>query len=142
MKGSMAIHDLVIRPISIIDETGTIRWPVLRFSDHLLRRFGQVELVRLLPGTEMEKSVRWIADEVWTLIEGEVEVNMLDMRTDSPSFNSEDHLSFGQPTTVFVPFGVAIRLRTTDQPATLLRIATHEDGELQDDLEPIEESRS
>jgi hypothetical protein len=139
MKNKRPIHDLVIRPISIIDETETIRLPVLRFSDHLLRRFGQAEVIRLPPQSEREKRVRWVADEVWTLIEGEVRFNFHDMRSSSPTLDSQDQITFTQPTSVLVPFGVAVHLQTTDRPAALLRIATHEDDELQGDLELIGE---
>jgi hypothetical protein len=140
MKHKIPIHDLVIRPISTTDETETLRLPVLRFSDHLLRRFGQVEMIRLQPQSELEKRVRWIADEVWTLVEGEIEFNFHDLRSESPSSDSQGQITLTQPTLVLVPFGVAVHLRTDDQPAALLRIASHEDDELQGDLELIEEA--
>jgi len=128
-SGVFNIHDLYARPVSSIStELGEV-WHLLRFEDHLLRRFGLAELVRALPGASPRLRARPAADEIWILIEGTAEFVWRDTRSGSPTQGREDRLEYTEPTLVLVPFGVAFGFRTRKGPATLLRIATHTEGE-------------
>lgn len=122
------IHDLYIKPILLIEEPGSTRWPTLCDSDHILRRFGLAEVVRVQPEAPPKVHVREIADEVWALIEGQVEFYWHDLRKNSPTFDSKHRLICELPTLVLVPFGVAFGCRALGGAATLLRLATHADG--------------
>lgn len=129
MPETYPIHDLYIRMFSPVTEPNIIRWPALSDHDHLLRRFGQAEVVRVLPGHKSMLRVREVADEVWILIEGEIEFIWHDRRRDSPSYDQVHRLKGIQPTLMLVPYGVAFGYRALNGPATLLRLATHADGE-------------
>ena len=103
------IHDLYIKNIPPIEETGAIRWPTLRDSDHILRRFGFAEVVRAHGPSKLH--IREVADEVWTLYEGRVEFHWHDLRQNSPTYDNQYHLICDRPTLVLVPFGVAFGYR-------------------------------
>ena len=131
-SGVFNIHDLYARPVSSIStELGEV-WPLLRFEDHLLRRFGLAELVRAFPGASPRLRARPAADEIWILIEGTAEFVWRDTRSGSPTQGREDRLEYTEPTLVLVPFGVAFGFRAKKGPATLLRIATHTEDEEED----------
>ena len=131
-SGAFNIHDLYARPVSSISTERGKSWPLLRFEDHLLRRFGLAELVRALPGASPRLRARPVADEIWILIEGTAEFVWRDSRSDSPTQGREDRVEYAEPTLVLVPFGVAFGFRATKGPATLIRIATHAEGEDED----------
>lgn len=122
------IHDLYIKTILPVEESGVIRWPTLRYSDHLLRRFGFAEVVRARSELPLTLHVRVVADEVWALIEGQVEFHWHDLRKNSPTYDNQHRLICTRPTSMLVPFGVAFGYRVLDGQATLLRLATHVDG--------------
>lgn len=129
------IHDLFIRRISTIEEPNATRWLALRDTDHLLRRFGQAEVIHALPGPKTLLRLRKVADEVWALIEGQVEFVWHDLRQDSPTFDRWHCLTCDKPTLVLVPFGVAFGYRALADSASLLRLSTHPDGEHDGDQE-------
>jgi dTDP-4-dehydrorhamnose 3,5-epimerase-like enzyme len=129
------IHDLHIQSFEAVTESNAIRWPALLDSDHLLRRFGLAEVVRALPGQKSLLRLREVADEVWALIDGHVEFVWHDRRRDSPTIHNWHHLVCDQPTLVLAPFGVAFGYRAFNNPATLLRLATHADGVHDNDQE-------
>jgi dTDP-4-dehydrorhamnose 3,5-epimerase-like enzyme len=131
-SGVFNIHDLYARPISSFSTELGESWPLLRFEDHLLGRFGLAELVRALPGASAGLRARSAADEIWILIEGTAEIVWRDTRSGSPTQGREDRLEYSEPTLVLVPFGVAFGFRARNGPATLLRIATHAEGEDED----------
>jgi dTDP-4-dehydrorhamnose 3,5-epimerase-like enzyme len=135
------IHDLFIQSIPAEQDGNLTRWLAIRDRDHLLRRFGMAEVVRVEPNTRSTLRIRSVADEVWILIEGKVNFFWLDQREGSPTLNHQHHLIPDQPTLVLVPFGVAFGYSTMDAPALLLRIATHADGEHEGDYEIAWESK-
>jgi hypothetical protein len=101
---------------------------VIKESDHLLRRFGQVDIVNLAPESKLE-ICRDEADEIWALVSGKVLLLMEDQRKDSPSFGRLVELEISQdaPKAVLVPFGVTCKVSST-RGAILLRTGTHQDG--------------
>lgn len=109
---------------------------VLKEDDHLLRRFGQIDLVNLTPGGNIEVW-REKADEIWILFSGEAKIVMEDLRDESPSLNDIVELTLDQdhPKAVLVPFGVKFKLYSSDG-AMLLRVGTHQDNSLMTDQTP------
>lgn len=129
MPSGFAIHDLYARPLTRrLSEAGEA-WRLLGFDDHLLRRFGLLELVRVMPHTALELRARPVADELWILIEGGVEFIWHDVRSASPTEGQRDRMMCTDPTLVLVPFGVAFGCRAVGGQATLIRLATHEETE-------------
>lgn len=128
MTDTRPIHDLHIAPLMVERLPHARRMVGLRDDDHLLRRFGQAEIISLRPGEVLELKVREVADEVWALFEGRVEFVWEDLRQGSPTLGCGHRMTTGQPTRVLVPFGVRFTVLALDGPATLLRIATHADS--------------
>lgn len=123
------IHDVFVKSIERVESDGTVRWPIIRYQDHLLRRFGQADVVRALPGEIGRLRLRQVADEVWALIDGRVEFVWVDLREGSPTRGERDRLRCMEPTLVLAPFGVAFGYQALEAPALLLRLATHADGQ-------------
>ena len=105
------------------------RWIIAAESDHVLRRFGQIELRRLAQGEETEYLIREKADELWSVLDGKVEFALVDMRSVSPSFGIEDRIILDENVrrTLLIPFGVAYRL-CGRKGVVLMRVTTHEDN--------------
>lgn len=132
MSAGFAIHDLYARSLARrAGEQGDV-WGLLRFEDHLLRRFGLLELVRAIPDASPGLRARPIADEIWILVEGSVEFAWHDLRPGSPTEGRPDRLACSEPTLVLVPFGVAFGFRAVGGQATLIRLATHEETPTED----------
>ena len=130
MENNLSIHDLVIRPLEPRpDPGGGLILPVLRFSDHLLRRFGGAEVLRLRLDHKVQLRVREAADEIWALLDGKAEFIWHDLRPDSPSRDHWQRISLEEPTLALVPFGVAFAVRPQSDPCWLLRLMTHEPGD-------------
>jgi len=129
------IHDLFIRELTSEETDGLTKFHVLRADDHLLRRFGQVQVFRKSPGRSETLCLREVADEVWALIEGKVEFAWHDLRQGSPSQDHWHHLRAEKPTLVLAPFGVAFGCRALEDPALLIRLSTHVEGEHSGDRE-------
>jgi hypothetical protein len=125
----VAVHDVLVTPLST---GGPGALSILSFEDHLLRRFGSVQLVRLEPG-ETFRGLRASADEVWALIEGGAEFHLEDTRPISPTLGVLQLVITEGPTRLLVPFGVRLQVRPRPR-AVLLRIMTHTERE--DPLEP------
>jgi len=123
------IHDLFICELTAEETDGSTKCHVLSDEDHLLRRFGQVQVIRKSPGRSETLCLREVADEVWALIEGQVEFAWHDLRQDSPSQGHWHHLHTETPTLVLAPFGVAFGCRALEDPAFLIRLSTHAEGE-------------
>ena len=128
MSETLPIHDLLIRRISSKQDALATRWVAIQDGDHLLRRFGLAEVVRAEPDRQPFLQLRSSADEVWTLIEGQVEFRWLDLRAGSPTQDQEHRFICDNPTLVLAPFGVAFGVRPLEGSALLLRLATHADG--------------
>jgi dTDP-4-dehydrorhamnose 3,5-epimerase len=127
MQQDPPIHDLIVRPIAVVEEPHAQRWIALRETDHILRRFGQAEVLRISPSAFSTLHLRRRADEVWMLIDGRVEFLWRDMREDSPTFGRTHQITCHEPTQVLVPFGVAFGTRAIDGPSLLIRVSTHAD---------------
>lgn len=102
---------------------------LLRDSDHLLRRFGQIEVRELKVGEISQFILRKAADEILSVTQGEVSLLLIDKRLDSPSENQTMKLSLSedQLQAILIPFGVAYGY-TAKKSAQLIRITTHVDG--------------
>jgi hypothetical protein len=136
------IHDLHIQSIPIERDAALTRWQALRDRDHLLRRFGAAEVLRVEPNTRSRLRIREVADEVWIFLEGKVNFFWHDRREGSPTRDSQYHFIPEEPTLVLVPFGVAFGYTTMNELSLLLRLATHADGEHEGDYEVSWESVS
>lgn len=124
------IHDLVaLRLPAGPFGRGAERRTALSYSDHLLRRFGQADVVHLERGGRLERKEEETADEAWALIEGEATFEWEDRRPSSPTAGGTATFAAHEPTTVLVPFGVAFRATAGDAPVILLRLSTHGDDE-------------
>ncbi len=126
---SYPIHDLYIRPLDMMQDPEGSRLEVLRRSDHLLRRFGLAEVVFVETGQVRPATLREVADEVWALVEGNVQFSWRDQRSSSPTRGATYELNCNRPTLVLAPFGVEFEVRAIDGPAQLLRLSTHESDE-------------
>jgi hypothetical protein len=125
------IHDLVLLKLTGEDLTqGVGRVVALQLQDHLLRRFGQADLVRLSHGSELSRSPLEAADEVWVLVDGSVSLTWKDERTSSPTSGASATMAATEPVAVLVPFGVSFRIHA-GTASILLRLATHSDVEIQ-----------
>jgi hypothetical protein len=132
MSDGFSIHDLYSRRLAPRTGRKGEYWPLLRFEDHLLRRFGLAELIRPDPDAPSELRARPVADEIWILIEGQAGFTWHDLRPGSPTVGRTDRLSCSEPTLVLVPFGVAFGYRPINGRATLLRLATHAETQGED----------
>jgi dTDP-4-dehydrorhamnose 3,5-epimerase-like enzyme len=131
-----AIPDLYIRTLSSASLPGVRRMLALRESDHVLRRFGEAEVLRLDPGASPGIVLHLVADEVWALLEGSIEAFWQDRRPRSPSRGARVRDRFLSPVLMLAPFGVAFGVRALDEGAMLARFATHmqDDPECREDL--------
>jgi dTDP-4-dehydrorhamnose 3,5-epimerase-like enzyme len=136
------IPDLLIEQLQIEIEGTHEFLRLLSFDDHMLRRFGQLDLIRKEPGNLDDLYLRVVADEVWFMVEGAVRCICRDMRPGSPSQDQEVAFELSTPTRVLVPFGVAFGWQAIGSSALMLRCSTHQDGDHQEDRAiPIEVSK-
>lgn len=119
-----AIHDVVLTPLGSTPDGSRA---ILAFEDHLLRRFGSVELIRLGAG-EAFRVLREMADEIWALLDGAADFELTDTRPASPTSGEAQSFHVDSPTRILVPFGVRLRVRP-DPTASLLRIMSHSERE-------------
>jgi dTDP-4-dehydrorhamnose 3,5-epimerase-like enzyme len=120
----------VIPDVYVLDlERKGERLVILHEGHHLLRRFGQVELVYMKEGEGTPFTLRQVADEIWSMIAGGVQLTLVDKRQGSPSETQSMRLELSgtRPKAVLIPFGVAYRI-TAAQDSQLIRITTHLDG--------------
>ena len=130
MQTTLSIPDVSVFRLQE-SERGVI---VLRDEDHLLRRFGQFEIVNIKGDEHGGYQLRAVADEIWAILEGEAKVELVDLREGSPSFASilELELHSEEKQGVLVPFDVASRFRA-ESSAKLAKVSTHMDGEHPED---------
>ena len=126
-KGA-AIHDGLVAPLASSPRSGGEAVPILAFDDHLLRRFGSTELLRLRNKSEFDVR-REVADEVWVLLEGAADFHLKDGRQDSPTRGVRQTHHLATPTRLLLPFGVHLRVVARSSLALLLRIMTHGEAE-------------
>jgi hypothetical protein len=105
------------------------RLPLLRNSDHLLRRFGQLDLLELAAGQRLDLPVRGEADCFLFPVSGTVEAALMDLRPSSPSHGARAAvaLNVDEPKGLLVPFGVACSLQAASQ-AVLIQLSTHSEA--------------
>ncbi len=128
MDNDSAIYGCFTKKISSADSSLGTTHMLLRESDHLLLRFGELMLIQKDPSAERMMNLREAADEIWFLIDGGVEFIWHDLRQDSPTFDQVHKLICDEPTLVLAPFGVAFGCHALENPASLIRIATYEEG--------------
>lgn len=104
-------------------------------NDHILRRFGQIDLVQLTDGEAIAVHRKRGADEVWVLVQGLAELVLVDRREESPSFQTSKQINLQgvDPQAVLIPFGVAAELRPRSN-GLLLRVSSHAETEFEEDL--------
>jgi hypothetical protein len=117
------IHDVLIRPLAIYSEGTLTVTPLLTEEDHLLHRVGRVDSVEVDSDHVPRLEVRSVADEVWMLIGGRLELRWLDLRDHSPTRGQLMKHIAESPTLVLVPFGVAFGFGG-ESGAHLIRFST------------------
>jgi dTDP-4-dehydrorhamnose 3,5-epimerase len=128
MNNDSAIYGYFIKKISSAESSLGTTLMLLRETDHLLLRFGEMMLIRKDPSAECMMILREAADEIWFLVDGSVEFIWHDLRQDSPTFDQVHKLMCDEPTLVLAPFGVAFGCHALENPASLIRIATYDEG--------------
>lgn len=139
MENERPIPDLFIKPLEAHHEPGGSILPVVHFSDHILRRFGAAQVLRLSPDFKVEMRMREVADEAWALLEGSATFVWHDLRPESPSLDAWLRLRLDRPTLALVPFGVAFAPVPESDPCWLLRLMTHEESSPGDRTMPLED---
>jgi hypothetical protein len=123
----LPIHDLFVRDLQAESVSSGERLHLVGYSDHLLRRFGEAELLRLEADRQRPPALRQAADELWALIRGSVEFELVDRREGSPSVGQTYQIRQSEPAVVLVPFGVEFVIRAVGGSAELIRFTTHEE---------------
>lgn len=119
------IHDLLLFPIEAADDQLTL----LSNQQHLLRRFGALQLLSLAAGQAHSLGLRGEADRFLFALDGQVDVQLHDQRPHSPSHGVTQSLTLAasQPQGLLLPFGVSASLQAA-QPARLLLLSTHSEA--------------
>lgn len=109
------------------------RWTLLRENDHLLRRFGQLDLLDLTAAQETDFELRAEADRFLFAINGRAEARLLDLRIGSPSLGARVTvvLDTEDPQGLLLPFGVACGLYAPID-ARLIILSTHSEIHVED----------
>jgi dTDP-4-dehydrorhamnose 3,5-epimerase len=105
------------------------RMILVKDEDHLLRRFGQVEVRQVSQSDSADFTLRAVADEIWVLVEGSAEIALVDRRAKSPTEDQALKLRLGgeESQGVLIPSGVAYAVYANDA-AQFVRLCTHADG--------------
>jgi hypothetical protein len=129
MPSEYAIADMHVFPLQ--RQQGQLT--LLRNSDHLLRRFGQLDVIDIKNGEQTDYTVRAEADRFLFIIDGAAELSLFDMRAQSPSNGTRVALSLtsDEPKGVLVPFGVAYMLYATAD-TRLISLSTHSESHTHD----------
>lgn len=104
------------------------RLVLLNEANHLLRRFGQLDLLSLEPATPLTTYRKQGADEIWALVRGEAELILTDLRDESPTFQRMMQLQLTGKWIegILIPFGVQASLAPA-MHGLLVRVTTHGD---------------
>lgn len=102
---------------------------LLSETQHLLRRFGSIELMQIDKSAEEGYRVRGEADEILIPLKGAATLEALDLREGSPTQSNSMQIDLSQEkgSAALVPFGVAYRI-SVESPADILRVASHSEG--------------
>jgi hypothetical protein len=128
-EAAYPIHDMLLRPLPVREGPWGRHWPLPDWDGPWLRRYGEAEVIRIGPGGALPDRLRRVADEVWALLEGEIELTAVDLRPDSPTHDAELRLDLTEPTLILIPFGVGLRVRSVGRGAWVSRMATHTEVE-------------
>lgn len=128
-EAPLPIHDMLLRPLPAQAGPPGTHWPLPSWDEPWLRRYGEAEVIRLGPDEPAFERMRRVADEVWALLEGEIDVMAEDRRPDSPTHHVQARFHFTEPTLVLIPFGVRLQLKATGPSTWLVRMATHSEAE-------------
>jgi dTDP-4-dehydrorhamnose 3,5-epimerase len=82
---------------------------ILRDEDNLMERFGQTSHSVTLPGSIKAFHYHNLQDDLWYILSGQARVVLVDMRKQSPTFESMKELVMGphDPKLLLIPKGVA-----------------------------------
>ncbi|MEX1071774.1 MAG: hypothetical protein WEC37_04025 [Anaerolineales bacterium] len=129
MPNQPAISDMHVFPLTVAGGT----WTLLRDNDHLLRRFGQLDLLDMTTGQETDFELRAEADRFLFAINGRAEARLLDLRPGSPSLGTRITvvLDTEDPQGLLLPFGVACALYATTD-FRLIILSTHSETHAED----------
>lgn len=129
MPSEYVIADMLVFPL----QREQCQLTLLRNSDHLLRRFGQLDVINIKTGEQTDYTVRAEADRFLFLIDGAAELSLFDMRVQSPSNGKRVALSLTaeKPKGVLVPFGVAYMLYASADTRLIL-LSTHSESHIHD----------
>ncbi len=99
---------------------------ILSENDHLLRRFGKLEVVNFSANTGSQFHLMKNADQIMALIEGNLTLELIDLRKISPSFGSKMliKMSDSKARGILVPFGVASSI-SSEQNGKVIWLSTH-----------------
>ena len=124
MSNQEAISGLVIFQV----EQNKNRQILIGDYHHMLRRFGQLELLNINQEQENDFRQRLVADEIIFIDQGLLSIQFVDFRSNSPSFGLEKTLKLIENSmeAILVPFGLAYSLSSKDG-AKIIRLATHND---------------
>jgi redox-sensitive bicupin YhaK (pirin superfamily) len=118
------------------------RLELLREAQHLLRRFGQLEILDLPAGAQTEFELRAEADRFIYAISGRCRVQLIDLRESSPTrgAHASELLDAAEPRGLLAPFGVACSLYA-QQDTRLILLSTHSEPHPGDRLATPDELR-
>jgi hypothetical protein len=136
MSANYPIADMHVFPLRL--DAG--RLVLLREADHLLRRFGQLELLDLAAGAQTEFQLRAEADRFFFVIAGRAALHLLDLRAGSPSHGAQVTVPLDgkKPQGVLVPFGVACGANA-ELDSRLIVLSTHSETHPDDRLATADE---
>jgi hypothetical protein len=131
MPNNPAISDMHVFPLEHKDG----RLTLLRNDQHLLRRFGQLDLLDLAPKQSSQLPLRAEADQFVFPITGKLDLTLVDTRASSPTKGAQVKvvLDAEDPQGVLIPFGVAATLSASNQ-ARLVLLSTHSETHAHDRL--------
>lgn len=110
-----------------LDQIGN-RQILLRESDQLLRRFGQLEIITISNESKAAYRRRSSADEFIYTLMGQLSFHLIDIRQGSPTRGAEldVDLKEGLTQALLIPFGVAYSIAANGE-AKLIRLSTERD---------------
>jgi hypothetical protein len=129
MPTEYSIADMHVFPLK--RQAGRVS--LVKDNDHLLRRFGALELIDLASGEQTEFTSRAEADRFLFPVSGEFMVNLVDLRESSPSKGkrTEIRVKSDEPQGILIPWGVACSLSTSNA-SRLIILSTHSDQHPED----------
>ncbi len=108
---------------------------ILSEEDHLLRRFGKLEIVDISPTAAPLFHLKKSTDQIIAIIDGMIQVQLIDLRKLSPTFGLEMSIEINEikPQAILIPFGVASSIGS-NKKGKVLWLSTHSGGESSQEL--------